>query len=727
MQLILIFIFFYPASVKGTATKTTQSYIAPDQSGVISELSLKQQVTKLKSEIKDSHSPGQVALVYKNIGSAYQLLNQFDSAIYYYKKGILIAESNQLDTIYSSLAYNLGLVLSTTGNYQEAIEYALSGLEIDKKNNNLRYVSSSLNGIAIIYQRWDTYDKALEYQLESIKISEKANDQKEIANGNYNLGNIYCKLDKVEQGLKYLNLARDKYIELLKSDTTNFDYRQGLSEALYSCGGIYLNRGEFDKAISEYNKSLAIKHKTLDKLGISNIYNQLGTIYVSQEKYPLAIRSFFQSLQYKKLINDPKGIAIAFFNIANVYYRQGEINKSESFLQKCIETAKPAHEKEILKEAYWLLSEIFDIKNSKEKAFEYYKLYKAYSDSVMNENTAKIVEELSVKYETEQKEKDNQILSLTIKKQKNRAVLLAGIIILVLIIVIVLYILYRSKQKTNKIISSKNSLLEEQNTRIANQNKIIESKNRDMTDSILYAKRIQESLLTKTSELNKTLTDAFILLKPKDIVSGDFYWFGKTKNKFVFSAIDCTGHGVPGAFMSMLGNSFMENIVYKDGITSPDKILDELNKTVQTSLKQAETNNQDGMDMAICSIDLTTGLVEFSGAKNPLVYVQNHELTTIKGDKYPIGRSLYESVKFTKHEIKPQSPTCFYMFSDGYADQFGGPDNSKFKTPNLRSLLLKIHEKSMQEQQTILDKTIEDWKNDQEQIDDILIVGFKIG
>jgi serine phosphatase RsbU (regulator of sigma subunit) len=234
-------------------------------------------------------------------------------------------------------------------------------------------------------------------------------------------------------------------------------------------------------------------------------------------------------------------------------------------------------------------------------------------------------------------------------------------------------------------------------------------------------------MLTKTSDLNKTLSNAFILLNPKDIVSGDFYWFGEANNKFIFSAIDCTGHGVPGAFMSLLGNSFLENIVYKDGITSPDKILDKLNKTIQTSLKQAETNNQDGMDMAICTIDLTAGLVEFGGAKNPLVYIQNNELTTIKGDRYPIGRSYYESVKFTKHEIKPESPTCFYMFSDGYADQFGGPNNSKFKIPNLKALLLEIHEKPMQEQQIILHKTIEEWRNDQEQIDDILVVGFKIG
>jgi len=287
--------------------------------------------------------------------------------------------------------------------------------------------------------------------------------------------------------------------------------------------------------------------------------------------------------------------------------------------------------------------------------------------------------------------------------------------------------MYRSKQKTNKIISHKNKLLNEQNIQIGNQKKEIEHKNKNLTDSIVYAKRIQDAMLNDVKLLNEILDDAFILFKPKDIVSGDFYWFGQKNNKFIFSAIDCTGHGVPGAFMSMLGNSFLNQIVFNLGITSPDIILEKLSSEVQSALKQADTNNQDGMDMALCTIDLKTKTVEFAGAKNPLVYIQNGNIERIKGDRLPIGISYGKETSFEKHLIKPKGPSYFYMFSDGYIDQFGGPVNSKFMIKQLQNLLVEIHKKPMEKQREILDATICDWMKDEDQTDDILVVGFKLG
>ncbi len=713
--------------ISNDTTKIKQQFNAR---GKYSETTLIEQIDQSKIDLvtySKSKDKQKEVITCKNIGRSYQLLDQFDSAIHYYQKGAEIAQSNHMDELYSSIVYNLGLACSSIGQYHQALQYALKGLETDKKLNNIENISASQNGIAIIYQRWGKYDKALEHQLISLKLSEESGNHKEIANGYYNLGTIYFKLKKTEQALKYFNLAKANFNELIQNDTANLELKQGLSETLYSIAGVFVNSGKLNNALQTYDSALYIKTLTLDKVGIANIYNQIGTIFVLQENYPLSIINFMKSLQYKQSINDKKGIAIAYYNIAKVYLKQGNIEKSEKYFRQSIETALIINDKEVLKEVYLMLSEIYEQKKKPAIALKYHKLFTTYSDSVMDENTTKIIEELSVQYETERIQKDNKIKALTIKKQKTLAFLLTGIIALAIIITIVLFTLYNSKKKSNEIISNKNILLKEQNVQIASQNKIIESKNRDLTDSIHYGKRIQESMLTNISELNKTLPDAFILLKPKDIVSGDFYWFGQQNGKFILSAIDCTGHGVPGAFMSLLGNSFLENIIYKEGETSPDKILNELNNSVQKSLKQAETNNQDGMDMAICSIDHKAKLVEFSGAKNPLIYIQNNELFTIKGDKYPIGRSLYESVSFCKHQIRCDVPTSFYMFSDGYIDQFGGPDNGKFKPRRLRDLILNIHTKPMSEQKGILDETIENWRNGQEQIDDILIVGFKLG
>ncbi len=344
-----------------------------------------------------------------------------------------------------------------------------------------------------------------------------------------------------------------------------------------------------------------------------------------------------------------------------------------------------------------------------------------------------VVEELSIKYESEKKEKENNILigenklkALTIQKQKSKELYLLAMIVLVLFIVVVLAVLYRSKRKTNTLISYKNRLLGKQNIRIAEQKKEIEKKNLRMTDSIHYAKRIQQAMLADMNELNKLLDDAFIYFKPKDIVSGDFYWFAKVEHKLVLAAVDCTGHGVPGAFMSMLGNSFLNHIIIHQKICLPHKVLEALSKEVEFALNQQETKNVDGMDMALCTIDLQSKIVDFAGAKNPLIVIRDGVVQRIKGDRKNIGRNLYKEKEFEHHSIEITSPTCFYMFSDGYVDQFGGDKGRKFLIKRLETLLKDIYHKPMNEQKQILHSTMAEWMKEEDQVDDILIVGFKI-
>lgn len=285
--------------------------------------------------------------------------------------------------------------------------------------------------------------------------------------------------------------------------------------------------------------------------------------------------------------------------------------------------------------------------------------------------------------------------------------------------------LERQKRKLQEIVNQRTIEIRMQKEEIIIQKNFIEQKNKDITDSITYAQRIQNALLVNKEKIKSALPDSFILYKPRDIVSGDFYWFGEVDNKIIISAIDCTGHGVPGAFMSMLGDSYLNQIIYTHCITSPDLILSELNKNIKRALRQEETNNQDGMDMAICVIDKKNKKLEFAGAKNPLVYIKNDEYNTIKGDKKPIGGMMVEDRSYTKH-ILNINKQIFYIFSDGYQDQFGGESNTKFMTKRFYNLLVDVHDKPFDEQQEILDRIIEKWKGNNAQIDDILVIGFKI-
>ena len=312
--------------------------------------------------------------------------------------------------------------------------------------------------------------------------------------------------------------------------------------------------------------------------------------------------------------------------------------------------------------------------------------------------------------------KDKELVQLQLKEQdaqlKNEVLIrnsTMGGIALASVMAMVLVGSYRKKVKANKK---------------------IDAQNKNIKSSINYAKRIQEAMLPKIELQNKLLPDSFILLKPRDSVSGDFYWFTEIKSWYnpdvVFTAADCTGHGVPGAFMSLIGINALNGIIGK-GIAEVDQILNALDIEIRAALQQETTGNNDGMDVALCIYRKEKNTLEFSGAKSPLVYIQDKKLFQIKGDVHSIGgsRSKKEFL-FRKHQVTIDKPTMIYLFSDGYRDQFGGKDNTKFMSKKFNELLLKIHQLPLHEQKEILEIKIEEWKNGRHQTDDILVMGIRL-
>ncbi len=277
------------------------------------------------------------------------------------------------------------------------------------------------------------------------------------------------------------------------------------------------------------------------------------------------------------------------------------------------------------------------------------------------------------------------------------------------------------KERTSEIVK--------QSEEIQNQKNIVELKNKDITDSINYAKRIQDTILPPDDEINRLLPNCFLLFLPKDILSGDFYWIDEIDNRVLVAAVDCTGHGVPGALMSIVGNNILNQTILEHKISKPSTILDELNKGVTYTLRQKneESKVKDGMDIVLLSINFQENIVEFAGANNPLYHIRNGELTEIKGDKFPIGIFIGEEVKhFTNHEIQLQKGDTLYLFTDGYADQFGGPKGKKFKYNQFKSTLLQMQHLSIKEQRTYLLNTIKSWQGSNDQVDDILVIGIKL-
>ncbi|HAS42407.1 MAG TPA: hypothetical protein DCS93_18155 [Microscillaceae bacterium] len=274
---------------------------------------------------------------------------------------------------------------------------------------------------------------------------------------------------------------------------------------------------------------------------------------------------------------------------------------------------------------------------------------------------------------------------------------------------------------------STQEFLEHKQQEITKKNVRIERLYKDLNSSIQYAQNIQKSILPSPQKLKQLLPDSFVLFKPRDIVSGDFYYLEEVKGQIVLAAIDCTGHGVPGAFMSMIGNDLLTEIVKNKCITKPAQILENLHTGVRQLLKQEDTDNHDGMDISLVVIDLRHQSLEFAGAINPFVYVQNNELKIIKGNKAPIGGEQKESIReFTSHRISLEHPFTFYLFSDGFQDQFGGPANKKFMRTRFYELLLENHQQPLEQQKNSLEEALEKWQGGESQIDDVLVIGVRI-
>lgn len=309
-------------------------------------------------------------------------------------------------------------------------------------------------------------------------------------------------------------------------------------------------------------------------------------------------------------------------------------------------------------------------------------------------------------------EKDADIASKGIQL----TIFLAGSIVLLLVAGL-LYWSYSQKKKSN--------------TAITLQKEIIEQKNKEIVDSINYAKRIQDSLLPQLSDIRKSLPDSFIFYRPRDIVSGDFYWFEQNETHTLIAAADCTGHGVPGSLVSMMGFNFLNQIVNEGHVSDPGEILNQLHIKISTTLnKENDANSRnlrDGMDIALLSIDHKTGEVGFSGAVRPLYYFDEEGLKTIRSGMYSIGgiKSLSEE-PFVTHKIQPKGKATFYLFSDGYADQFGGPQGKKFKMKKLQELLESISPKTMDEQQREVERAFISWMGPLEQVDDVCMIGIRI-
>lgn len=616
--------------------------------------------------------------------------------------------------------HNIGTVHYFKGDYDKALQFYMQSLEIREKINDQQGSALSANNIGNIYNNQGDYVKALDYYLRSLKVREKLNDKKGMAASYNNIGAVYEMQKDFSKALEYF--SRSLKIRQEIGD------KQGTALSLNNIGNVLYYTDNYKDALNNYKRSLEIRIGIGDKQGTADCYHNMSNIYHKKGDVTKALEFQDKALAIRRELGDLLRMCFSYRNIGSIYLESHKPQLAKENILKSIELAKEISALPDLMSGYRALAKVDSALGDHRQAFEHYKLFIRYKDSLNNVEITKKLVQSELKYEFEKKEQATQ-LEQEKKDAVNRAALeqqrlqrngfIAGFA-LTLALAGVSYRNYRNKRKATEIITR--------------QKEILEEKNKDIVDSINYARRIQMALLKEEEHVSKHLPEHFIIFRPKDIVSGDFYWVNEKKGYLYVAVADCTGHGVPGAFMSMLGIAFLNEIAASDELLEPGVILDRLREKIVKELsQQSEAGStggmqtvKDGMDISLIRLELNSGKAMWSGANNSLYIISSgNQLKEIKPDKQPIGFHV-DPKPFTTHLVETKPGDMLYLFTDGYADQFGGEKGKKFKYSQLKETLTANCLESVTVQKSKLEQAFLDWKGNHEQVDDICMVGLRI-
>jgi len=670
------------------------------------------------------------------LGYAYYSQNDYEKAISHFTNSLKLSQKIANRSGEAASLNRIGNTLQLMGKYQDALTYYELAQSINKELDNTIEIARTLTNLGSIFRLYGNYEKAINLHLEALELYEGVQNNEGIAWSALNIARLFRMMKNYPKAFDYVNQS----LEIYQKIAFEYENNTGVTLCLKEIGDIYYEKGDLDKAIEYSEQVLQINKQSKNWQGYSNSLSSIGKIYFQSANFQKSKDYFSEALQIKDSLNDNTEKASILRHLGLIDLRKGNLSQAETNLKNSLDFAKKQNLKEDVKESYFSLSEFYEKRNNISGALSYYKLYINLKDSLNNQKINEL--ELQYNFDKEQriKEFDQRQKDLEQKARLQRQkiltwVFIAGFIFMGLLVYIIFNNLQR-KKKTNILLTKQKQEIENQRDEIEAQRDFV-TKQRDqiaqqntiITDSIEYAKRIQTALLPQDKFMKRILSDYFVFMKPKNIVSGDFYWVSEKNNKIIVAVSDCTGHGVPGAFMSMLGVAFLNEIVNKNDINEPNQILNQLRASIIDSLHQEYgiMGSKDGMDLALCIIDKQNLKLQFAGAYNPCIIIRNKEIFELLPDKMPIGIHAVKVDKdFTNKEFDLQKEDTIYLFTDGYIDQFGGEDGLKLRQKPFRELLLKISEKEMSKQRDLLEKTMSKWQGTRPQLDDMMIMGIKI-
>jgi len=618
-------------------------------------------------------------------------LNDRELSLKYAEELIRLSELENNDHFLFSGYLQKGEYFKKTGDLESALEIYFKAVNIAVDNKDLNNEGIAYITIADVYAMMENYTNAERFYTQSIDILRKTTDSIALASALLNAGDTYYTMGQYEDAMRCFEEAGPIFRQM--------NYLSGMAYNLGNIGMIYATQGK-------------------DSLAKNNINEAIAILEASGDFYPIAV--------YLTIMSD-------------IYLKQNDMEAAMDYTNRSLELAYTYGLKEQIGDAYLQLSELHEQLGHQKEALDYYKNHILYRDSIKNVEAIQEMADMRTDFEVAQKQIEVDLLTRQRQNQKMINILVAFAAFLIVLLAIGLYRRYVFIKHTNVKINAQRDEIESQRDEVEAQrdllkthrDQLVHQKN-EIIESINYAQRIQSAMLPPESYFSELLNEHFILYKPRDIVSGDFYWIRQVKQYVVLAVADCTGHGIPGAFMSMLGMSNLNEIVQRREITQADEILNELRKQIKHSLRQhgKRDESKDGIDMAISVLDLKSMKLQYAGANIPLYIIsqanEDTALQEIKPERMPLGYYHSKDRPFVSHDVELGMGDAFYMFSDGYVDQKGGKDEKKFLSKNFKKLLLSIHDRTMHDQKEILEKTLSDWMGEHDQVDDLLVVGVRV-
>lgn len=572
--------------------------------------------------------------------------------------------------------YLLSAIYYFEGNLPEAIKASNDSLSLFEESNDITGQAEALSNLSMA--KWATGERveAMQQCLKAVSLFNESEDKTREAFALYLLGSHFMDLGDHEK-------ARMYFAQGYESACQHHPEKSPIrARNLIGIGDILMAQAEYEMALVYLEEARKIQIEVGDKIGLSRALHELGRLYYHKKDLARAEEYLQESRKIRELLKDSQPLISTWIALAEVRIAQGATADALDYLQAAKVAAEKAKAKAKLSSIHRLLGNIYKQQGNAAAALAEFEQFYTLKEEVSGQSTSLQLKNLQTRFDLEKSEQEAEIYRL--KNVELRAA-------------------YRE----------------------------IAQKNRQITDSINYAKRIQQAILPPKHRLEAYHIESFIFFRPKDIVSGDFYWFEEKDGKLFIAAVDCTGHGVPGAFMSLIASNLLNQIVLQNDITEPRDILNQLDKAIQQALRKDETHNRDGLDIAMIVIDPQAQTITYAGAKNPLIYVQGNTLKQIKGGAVSVGEAQSVAYQFEQHQIPLVAGTMLYLFSDGYQDQFGGLKGKKFMKKRFRNLLYDLSSQELPKQEQLLKNTLKHWQNptpqqQYEQVDDILVIAIKI-